>query len=179
MIFSPAPIEGAWVIDLEPHCDERGFFARTWCRQELRAHGLETDIAQESLSHNRQRGTIRGLHVQKAPHEETKIVRCQNGHIFDVIVDVRTTSTTYKRWFGVELSAENRRAIYIPRGVAHGFQTLSDNADVAYLISEFHTPKAARGARYDDPVFKIEWPLPASVISERDLNWPDFDASLS
>jgi dTDP-4-dehydrorhamnose 3,5-epimerase len=178
MKFSAAPIEGAWLIDLEPHHDERGFFARTWCRQELAAHGLETEIAQESLSHNRQRGTLRGLHVQQAPHEETKIVRCPHGRVFDVIVDVRTTSTTYKKWFGVELSAENRRAIYIPPGVAHGFQTLSDDTDVAYLISEFHTPAAARGARYDDPAFDVAWPLAVSVISERDLNWPDFEADL-
>jgi dTDP-4-dehydrorhamnose 3,5-epimerase len=172
MIFAATQLDGAWLIDIEPREDERGFFARTWCREELAAQGLDTEIAQESLSFNRHRGTVRGLHFQRSPHEETKIVRCARGAIFDVIVDLRPRSPTYLRWQGFDLTAENRRALYIPKGFAHGLQALTDYAEVAYQISAFHAPEAAGGCRYDDPAFGIAWPLPVAVISERDRSWP-------
>ena len=176
MIFAATRFDDAWLIDIEAREDKRGFFARTWCRQKLAAHGLDTEIAQESLSFNRYRGTMRGLHFQRSPHEETKIVRCTRGAIFDVIVDVRCRTPTYLRWQGFELSAENRRAIYVPKGFAHGFQTLTDDAEIAYQISALYAPDAAGGYRYDDVAFGISWPLPVTVISERDLGWPAFEA---
>jgi dTDP-4-dehydrorhamnose 3,5-epimerase len=179
MIFTATQLGDAWLIDLEPREDERGFFARIWCRQELAARGLDTEIAQESLSFNRHRGTVRGLHFQRPPHEETKIVRCTRGGIFDVIVDLRTRSPSYLRWQGFELTAENRKALYVPKGFAHGFQTLAANAEIVYQISEFYAPNSAGGYRYDDAAFRIAWPLPVTVISERDLSWPAFNASTS
>jgi dTDP-4-dehydrorhamnose 3,5-epimerase len=175
MIITPTRLAGAFLVELEPHRDERGFFARTWCRRELAEHGLDAEIAQESLSYNRRRGTLRGLHFQRPPHAETKIVSCPRGAIFDVIVDLRPDSPTYLEWQGFELDAENRRALYIPKGFAHGFQTLTDEAEIAYRISEFHAPGAAAGHRYDDPAFGIDWPLSVAVISERDLAWPPFE----
>jgi dTDP-4-dehydrorhamnose 3,5-epimerase len=172
MIFATTQLDGAWLIEIEPREDERGFFARTWCREELAAQGLDTEIVQESLSFNRRRGTLRGLHFQRSPHEETKIVRCARGAIFDVIVDLRPGSPTYLHWQGFDLTAENRRALYVPKGFAHGLQTLTDDAEVAYQISAFHAPEAAGGCRYDDPAFGIAWPLPITAISERDRGWP-------
>src|SRR5215467_5850943 len=160
MIFSATRLNGAWLIDIEPREDERGFFARTWCRQQLAAQHLDAEIAQESISYNRYRGTVRGLHFQHPPHEETKIVRCTSGAIFDVIVDLRRSSPTYLLWQGFELTADNRRALYIPKGLAHGFQTLTNVAEVSYQISAFYAPEAAGGYRYDDPAFGIAWPLP-------------------
>jgi dTDP-4-dehydrorhamnose 3,5-epimerase len=174
MIFTATRLDGAWLIDLELREDERGFFARIWCLQELAAHGLDPEIAQESLSFNRHRGTLRGLHFQRVPHEETKIVRCARGAIFDVIVDLRPHSPTYLGWQGFELSTENRRALYVPKGFAHGFQTLADNTEIVYQISEFYARESAGGYRYDDAAFGIAWPLPLSVISERDLSWPAY-----
>jgi dTDP-4-dehydrorhamnose 3,5-epimerase len=174
MIFTSTLLEGAFLIDIEPREDERGFFARTWCRQEFAARGLDTEIAQESISYNRRRGTVRGLHFQRPPYEENKIVRCTRGAIFDVITDLRPRSPSYLRWQGFELTAENRRAVYIPKGLAHGFQTLAEHCEIAYQISTFHAPEAAGGYRYDDAAFGIAWPLPADVISERDLGWPKF-----
>ena len=176
MIFTATRLKDASLIDIEPIKDERGFFARTWCRRELSAQGLDIEIAQESLSYNRHRGTLRGLHFQRSPHEETKIVRCTRGAIFDVIVDLRPHSPSHLRWQGFELTAENRRALYIPKGFAHGFETLSDDAEIAYQISAFYTPEAAGGCRYDDAALAICWPLPVTVISERDLGWPAFKA---
>ena len=174
MIFTATPLQGAWLIDIDPHFDERGFFARTWCRQELADHGLDTEIVQENLSYNHHRGTVRGLHFQQPPHEESKIVRCTRGAIFDVIVDLRPQSPTYRQWQGVELAAANHRALYIPKGFGHGFQTLIDETEISYQMSAFHTPQAASGHRYDDAAFGIVWPLPASVISGRDRAWPAF-----
>ncbi|MBV8359258.1 MAG: dTDP-4-dehydrorhamnose 3,5-epimerase [Deltaproteobacteria bacterium] len=171
MMFTATLLEGAWQIELDRKEDERGFFARIWCRQELAAQGLDTEIAQESLSYNRHRGTVRGLHFQRPPHEETKIVRCTRGAVFDVIVDLRPVSLSYLRWQGFELTAENRNALYIPKGFAHGFQTLTDNAEIVYQISAFYEPESAAGYRYDDPTFGIAWPLPVTVISDRDLSW--------
>jgi len=176
MIFAAIRLESAWLIDIEPREDERGFFARTWCRQELAVQGLDTEIAQESLSFNRHCGTLRGLHFQRPPHDEIKIVRCMRGAIFDVIVDLRPRSPSYLRWQGFELTAANRRALYIPKGFAHGFQTLTNDAEIAYQISAFYAPEAAGGCRYDDAAFGIAWPLPVTVIGERDLGWPAFEA---
>ena len=174
MNISATPLQDAWLIDIEPRVDERGFFARTWCRSEFAGRGLDAEIAQESLSYNRRAGTVRGLHFQRAPHEETKIVRCARGAVFDVIVDLRPNSPTYLRWYGCDLMAENHRALYIPKGFGHGFQTLTDNAEVVYIISSFYNAEAAAGYRYDDPAFGISWPLPVTIISERDLSWPAF-----
>jgi dTDP-4-dehydrorhamnose 3,5-epimerase len=176
MIFCATRLDDAWLIDIEPREDERGFFARTWCRRELAARGLDPEVAQESLSYNRHCGTIRGLHFQRSPHEETKIVRCTRGAIYDVVVDLRPRSPTYLRWQGFELTAENRRALYVPKGFAHGFQTLAESAEIAYQISAFYVPDSAGGYRYDDATFGIAWPLPVTVIGERDLSWPAFSA---
>src|SRR5215472_2631333 len=175
MIFTKTRFDGAWLIDIEPKEDERGFFARTWCRREFAAHGLDTEIAQASLSYNRQQGTVRGLHFQLPPHGETKIVRCIRGAIFDAIVDLRPRSRTFLRWQGFELTADNREALYIPQGFAYGFQTLTKDVEIAYQISAFYAPEAAAGYRYDDPAFGIAWPLPVTMISERDLGWPAFN----
>jgi dTDP-4-dehydrorhamnose 3,5-epimerase len=177
MMFTATLLEGAWQIELDRKEDERGFFARIWCRQELAAQGLDTEIAQESLSYNRHRGTVRGLHFQRPPHEESKIVRCTRGAVFDVIVDLRPSSLSYLRWQGFELTAENRNALYIPKGFAHGFQTLTDNTEIFYQISAFYAPESAAGYRYDDPAFGIAWPLPITVISDRDLSWAAPSAS--
>jgi dTDP-4-dehydrorhamnose 3,5-epimerase len=174
MIFAATRLDGAWVIDVDPREDERGFFARTWCRRELAARGLDTEIAQASVSYNRRCGTLRGLHFQRSPHEETKIVRCSRGAIFDVIVDLRSRSPTYLRWQGFQLTADSRRSLYIPKGFAHGFQTLADDTEVDYQISTFYAPQAASGYRYDDAAFGVAWPRPVTVISGRDLCWPPF-----
>jgi dTDP-4-dehydrorhamnose 3,5-epimerase len=174
MIFGTTELSGARLIDVEPREDERGFFARTWCRRELAAQGLDVEIDQESLSFNRRRGTLRGLHFQRSPHQETKIVRCTRGAIFDVIVDLRPDSPTCARWQGFDLTAQNRRAIYIPKGFAHGFQTLTDDAEIAYQISTSYVPQSASGYRYNDTAFSITWPLAVTAISDRDLGWPAF-----
>jgi dTDP-4-dehydrorhamnose 3,5-epimerase len=174
MLFTSTHLDGTFLIDIEPRMDERGFFARTWCRHELAARGLDTEVAQESMSYNRLAGTVRGLHFQRPPHEENKIVRCTRGAIFDVIVDLRPHSSSYLRWQGFELTAENRRAVYIPKGAAHGFQTLAEHCEVNYQISAFYAPEAAGGYRYDDAAFQISWPLPVAAISERDISWPKF-----
>lgn len=176
MIFGATQIAGAWLIDIEPLRDERGFFSRTWCQRELTAHGLDAEIAQESVSWNHERGTTRGLHFQRPPHAEIKIVRCTRGAIFDVIVDIRPDSPTFRQWQGVELTADNRRAFYIPKGCAHGFQTLANETEISYVISTFYVPQASAGYRYNDPAFGITWPLPVTIISENDLRWPDFEA---
>jgi dTDP-4-dehydrorhamnose 3,5-epimerase len=174
MIITSTSIADARIIEIEPFFDERGFFARTWCRRELAEQGLCVEIAQESISSNRKKGTLRGLHFQTPPHDEVKIVRCIRGAVFDVIVDLRPRSATYLRWQGFELTGENHRALYVPNGCAHGFQTLMDGTEVHYQISSFHAPEAAAGYRFDDPAFAIAWPLPVAVISERDLRWPSF-----
>ena len=176
MIFTPTPIKDAWLIDIEPLADERGFFARTWCQRELAAHGLDAEIAQESISWNRSRGTTRGLHFQRPPHEEVKIVRCTRGAIFDVIVDIRHDSPSFLRWQGFDLTADNRRALYVPKGCLHGFQTLADETEVSYQISNFYAPQAAAGYRHDDPAFRIVWPLRVTIISDNDRRWPNFQA---
>lgn len=168
MKFVETPLKGAFVIELEPIEDERGFFARTFCRREFEEHGLNPNLVQCSISFNRKRGTLRGMHYQVPPHAECKLVRCTRGAIYDVIVDLRDGSPTARKWFGVELSAENRRAIYIPEGFAHGLQALVDDSEVLYEISEFYHAESARGVRFDDPAFGIRWPLPVAMVSARD-----------
>lgn len=175
MIFRPTPLAGAFVLEPERFADQRGFFARTFCRRELEEQGLEPAVAQASVSYNRRRGTLRGLHFQVAPHEEVKLVRVSRGAIFDAIVDLRPGSPTFQRCFTVELTAENGLQLYVPRGFAHGFQTLADDTEVCYQISTFYAPEAARGYRWDDPAFQIPWPEPVTVMSEKDRNLPFFD----
>jgi dTDP-4-dehydrorhamnose 3,5-epimerase len=172
MNFFSTTLNDAWLIDLDRNNDSRGYFARAFCAREFSARGLETSFVQHSLSYSRQRGTLRGMHFQTPPHGEVKVVRCVRGAIFDVIVDIRPQSPSYRRWQGFELTAENQRQLYIPAGFAHGFQTLTDDVEVHYLISAFYEPTAASGFRYDDPAFAISWPLPVSVISDRDKAWP-------
>lgn len=174
MRFTPTELKDAHVIDIEQRADERGFFARTWCQDEFAQHGLVATIAQANMSFNHKRGTLRGMHFQRAPHAEVKIIRCTRGAIYDVIIDLRPDSPSYKRWIGVELTARNYRMLYVPEGFGHGFQTLEDETEVAYNVSQFYTPGAEGGVRYNDPAFGIAWPLPVSVISEKDAAWPDF-----
>jgi dTDP-4-dehydrorhamnose 3,5-epimerase len=177
MIFTETSLAGAWLLDLERHHDERGFFARSWCLREFDAHGLNSRLVQCNISGNRVKGTLRGLHFQVPPHAEAKLVRCTRGGIYDVVVDLRPGSATYLHHLGVELTSENQRALYIPEGFAHGFQTLSDDAEVFYQLSEYYEPAAGRGVRWNDPVLAISWPIPVSVISERDRSYPDIIVS--
>ena len=179
MIFTETILAGAFIIEPERIADERGFFARTWCRREFEVHGLEGIWAQSSLSFNRSAGTVRGMHYQSTPYEEVKLVRCTRGSIYDVIVDLRPQSPTYCAHFAVELSDENHRMLYIPAGCAHGFQTLTDDSEVTYLISEFHRPEFGRGVRWNDPAFGIQWPLAVSVITSKDRSYPDFSPVLA
>lgn len=169
MKFTETQIEGAWVVELEPHADERGFFARSFCQHEFAERGLSDQVAQCNVSYNARAGTVRGMHYQLAPSAEAKLVRCTAGSIYDAIVDLRPTSPSHLRWFGVELRAEARNALYVPEGCAHGFQTLRDDTEVFYQMSEFYAPELARGFRYDDPQFGIPWPLPPTSVSEKDL----------
>lgn len=174
MRFQETSLAGTWLIGAEPARDTRGFFSRTFCLREFAVHGLETRYVQHSTSYSAVRGTIRGLHFQQPPHAEVKVVRCLKGAVWDVIIDLRPQSPTFRRWQCFELSADNGNQIYVPKGFAHGFQTLTDGAEVSYLISEFYVPVAAAGVRYNDPAFDIEWPLPVTAISEKDNAWPIF-----
>jgi dTDP-4-dehydrorhamnose 3,5-epimerase len=174
LIFTASEFAGVYFIDLDRKSDERGFFARTFCANEFAAHGLNPDIKQANLSFNAKQGTLRGMHYQLPPKAETKVVRCTRGSILDVIIDLRPPSPTYRRHLAVELTADTRRALYIPEGFAHGFQTLEDSTEVEYLMGEFYAPGFDAGFRYDDPAFAIDWPLPVSVVSERDLAWEPF-----
>lgn len=176
MIFRETPLPGAFVIELEPHADPRGFFARSYCRLEFEEHGLATGFVQSNISWNRRAGTLRGLHYQAAPHREAKLVRCTAGALHDVIVDLRADSPARFRWVGVDLSARSRRMLYVPEGFAHGFLTLEPGTEVFYEMTAAYAPAAARGARWDDPRFGIAWPREPAVISERDAGYPDFDA---
>lgn len=172
MTFRETALAGVWLIEPEPLVDERGFFARTWCRREWEARGLNPTLAQCSTSWTRTRGTVRGLHYQVKPHEEAKLVRCTRGAIHDVALDLRPGSPTRRRWIAVELTADNRRMVYLPEGVAHGFQTLVDDTEVFYQISEFHHPESARGVRWDDPACGIAWPVTPVIVSPRDAALP-------
>ena len=174
MIFIETELKGVLIIEPERLEDERGFFARTWCQREFEAHGLNSRLGQCSLSFNRKRGTLRGMHYQAAPYEEARLVRCTMGAVYDVALDLRRSSPTFKQWTAVELTADNRLMLYIPEGFAHGFQTLEDNTEVFYQMSEFYHPECARGVRWNDMAFRIHWPITPSVISERDRGYPSF-----
>jgi dTDP-4-dehydrorhamnose 3,5-epimerase len=174
MIINETRLAGAYTIDLEPVEDERGFFARQWCEQEFADAGLTTAVSQASVAFNREKGTLRGMHWQVAPHAEVKLIRCVRGAIHDVIVDLRPESMTFSEWFAVDLTAENRRTLYVPEGLAHGYLTLEDESEVWYQMSAPYAPDAARGFRYDDPRFGIRWPGAVRVISERDRRWPPY-----
>lgn len=173
MRFVDTPLKDAVVVELEKLEDERGYFARTWCVREFGAHGLDEHLVQCSTSFNVVRGTIRGLHYQVAPHAETKLVRCTRGAIFDVIADIRPSSPTFLQWFGVELTADNGKMLYIPKGFVHGFQTLEQNSEVFYQMNEFYEPSAARGLRWNDPLLGVRWPLDVQVMSPKDRGYPD------
>ena len=175
MQFRTTPLDGLYVLDIQPAEDERGFFARTWCAEEARRQGLVTEVVQCSLSYSRLRGTLRGLHFQTPPHAETKLVRCVRGSLYDVSVDLRRASPTFGRWFAAELSAKNRKAVYIPAGFAHGIQTLEDDTEMLYQISTPYCAEASRGVRWDDPALDIPWPLSPTAVSQRDLSWPGLD----
>lgn len=174
MIFRETSLSGAYIIEPEFMEDERGFFARTWCQREFREHRLNTSLVQCNISFNKKKGTLRGMHFQRPPYEEAKLVRCTMGAIYDVIIDLRPDSPTFKKWFAAELTAENRKMLYIPEGFAHGFITLTDNTEVFYQMSQFYYPQYASGVRWNDPAFNIIWPIDVAVISDRDRNFPDF-----
>ncbi len=174
MIFTETKLRGAFIIEPERREDERGFFARLWCRDEFEAHGLATEFVQCSVSFNKKKGTLRGMHYQAAPHEEAKLVRCTRGAIYDVIVDLRPDSPTFTQWVAAELTEENHRMLYVPEGFAHGFQTLQDNTEIFYQMSEFYHPELANGARWDDPMFGIMWPPDERTIILRDMQYPNF-----
>jgi len=174
MIFTRTKLAGVVQVDLSSHGDERGFFARSWCAREFAAEGLNATTVQCNVSFNATKGTLRGMHYQDAPHPEAKLVRVTQGAIFDVAIDLRPDSPTFTQWVGTILSAENRRALFVPEGCAHGFLTLADNSEVFYQMSEFYHPELSRGVRYNDPAFRIEWPGTIEVISERDNTYPGF-----
>jgi dTDP-4-dehydrorhamnose 3,5-epimerase len=176
MIFTQTELAGAFVIDLERREDDRGFFARAWCEHEFAKHGLSTRVVQCNIAFNHERWTVRGMHFQESSRAEVKLVRCTRGAVFDVIIDLRGESATFGRWLGLELTAENGRMLYVPAGFAHGYQTLADDTETYYQMSEFHDPSSERGVRWDDPAFGIEWPnARASSISDKDRSWPDYE----
>ncbi len=177
MIFTETKLKGAYLIDIQKLEDERGFFARTWCEHEMADHGIDMHIVQANTSLNLKKGTLRGMHFQKSPYEEAKLVRCIRGSIYDVIVDLRTESPTFKKWFGVELTADNYKMIYIPERFAHGFITLEDNSEITYMMSQFYTPGYEAGFRWNDPAINIQWPMNAVVISEKDRNLPELNTN--
>lgn len=175
MIFTETKLKGAFFVDIEKREDERGFFSRAWCKREFAAHGIVLDVAQGNINGSKKKGTLRGLHYQRAPHEEVKLIRCTKGAVYDVIVDLRRESSTYKGWIGVELRGDNHRMLYVPKGFAHGYQTLEDDTEVFYPVSEFYYAEAERGVRWNDPAFKIEWPaVEYRIVSEKDRSWPDY-----
>ena len=177
MEFIKTSLADAMLIDIRKLADDRGYFARTFCAEEFGKAGLETRFPQANHSHNLRAGTLRGMHFQRAPHGEVKVVRCVRGALHDVIIDLRPASPTYRRWEGFELTAENGRMLYVPAGFAHGFQTLRDDTDASYLVSHPYTPGAEGGVRFDDPAFGIAWPLPVGTISEKDAAWPHVEAA--
>jgi len=177
MKFIETNLNDAYVIEIEPHKDERGFFSRFWCRQEFESQGLDTKLVQCNISFSERIGTLRGMHYQIAPFEETKLIRCTMGAISDVIIDLRSKSSTFKKWFSIELNSENHLGLFVPKGFAHGFQTLKDNTEVFYMMGEFYHPECERGIRWDDPMFKIEWPIETKIISSKDQSYPDWKAA--
>lgn len=178
MHFTETAVAGTWIIDPSPHRDDRGRFMRAWCAREFEEHAIRFVPVQANMGFSVSKGTIRGMHFQVAPALEAKLVRCTRGSAFDVAVDLRPGSASYGQWTGTELSAENGRMLYVPEQCAHGFQSLEDGTEVLYMTSAFYTPEAVRGVRFDDPGFDIQWPLPATVVSEQDRNWPLFDQGM-
>ena len=174
MNFVPTSLAGAFIVDPEPQGDDRGFFARAWCQREFAKRGLNPRVVQCSISYNARKGTWRGMHYQAAPYQEAKLVRCTAGAIYDVAIDLRRDSPTYTEWIAIELTAKDYRMLYIPEGFAHGFQTLENNTDVSYQMSEFYDPAYARGVRWDDPAFNIQWPPADRIMSSRDATYPNF-----
>ncbi len=176
MIFTETKLKGAYTLELKKIADERGFFARSWCQNEMEAHGLTAKVVQTNVSFNPQKGTLRGMHYQVAPHEESKLVRCTRGAIFDVIIDLRPDSATYKAWFGTELTADNYKMLFVPEGFAHGYLTLQDKTEVTYQVSQFYNPEAERGICWNDATFNIDWPSEPTLISEKDKAHPEYRA---
>jgi len=174
MIFTETDLKGAFIIEIKKIEDERGFFGRSWCRREMEEHGLKGEIVQANTSFSNKKGTLRGMHYQVPPYEEAKIIRCVRGAIYDVIIDLRPGSSTYKKWVGTELSCDNYKMLYVPEGFAHGFLTLTDNVEVYYNVTAFYTPGAERGIRWNDSSFNIKWPFEPVVISSKDKGHPDF-----
>jgi dTDP-4-dehydrorhamnose 3,5-epimerase len=174
MIFKETKLKGAYIIEIDPIVDERGFFARSFCAKEFEKYGLNPFIAQCNISYNKKKGTLRGMHYQVPPYEEAKLVRCTRGAIYDVIIDLRPDSSTFKQWVSVGLTGNNRRMLYIPGGIAHGYLTLEDHAEIVYQMSEFYHPECARGIRWNDPTFRILWPGDVQIISIGDQQYPDF-----
>ena len=176
MKFTETGLKGAFVIEMETREDERGFFARAFCRKEFESHGLSPDIVQSNISFNKTRGTLRGMHYQIKPHEEVKMIRCTRGAVYDVIIDLRKGSPTHKQWISMELTEDNYKMLYIPEGFAHGYITLKDKSDVFYLVTQFYAPGFESGVRYNDPVFGIQWPkdVPVTLVTEKDRTWPDY-----
>ncbi len=177
MIFKETKLKGAYIIEIEKLEDERGFFARAWCKKEFEMHNLISRLVQANVSFNKKMGTLRGMHYQLAPYEETKLVRCTRGAIYDVIIDLRPDSNTYGQWMSVELTSENYKMLYVPENFAHGFLTLEDNTEVTYQVSKIYSPGSERGIRYNDPGFRIDWPLEVTVISEKDKSCTDFQVT--
>ena len=172
MIFHETPIKGAFIVDLDMRSDDRGFFARSFCAREFEEHGLSPRVVQANLAYNHHKGTVRGMHYQVAPASGSKFIRCVGGAVWDVIVDLRPDSPTLHQSFGVELSAENRRAIYVPEMCAHGYQSLVDGTEMLYLVDEYYAPDCERGIRHDDPAAPVAWPLPVTAVNDRDQSWP-------
>lgn len=175
MLFHETPLPGCYVIEPEQIKDQRGYFARVWCKKELEEHGLKAEVLQSNVGFSQRKGTLRGLHYQKAPHAEVKIVRCTRGAMFDVVVDLRLQSPTHKQWFGVELTESNGKMLYVPEGCAHGYLTLVDHTEMNYHTSRFFDRVSASGVRYDDPAFRITWPIETAVVSQQDAAWPNYE----
>lgn len=175
MKFTETKLKGAFILELQEMRDDRGYFARTFCTRELEEHGLISDVKQANMSWNDKAGTLRGMHFQFAPYEETKLIRCTQGALYDVIIDLRKGSDTYRQWIGVELSADNHKALFVPRDFAHGFITLTANTEAFYMVSQSYQPGSEGGIRWNDPQFAIDWPIEPEVISEKDAAWPDYE----
>ena len=175
MKFIETLLKGACIVEIEQLTDDRGFFGRSWCRKEFEAHGLTAIVVQANVSFNHQKGTLRGMHYQIAPHREAKLIRCTRGAIYDVIIDLRPDSATYKNWIGVELTADEYKMLYVPENFAHGYQTLENHTEVTYQVTQYYTPGSEKGIRYNDPAFDIQWPLGVSTISDKDSTWPKFE----
>jgi dTDP-4-dehydrorhamnose 3,5-epimerase len=175
MKFSETKLKGAFVVEIEKLTDDRGFFARSWCEKEFEAQGLTARVVQANVSYNLKKGTLRGMHYQIAPYQECKLIRCTSGAIYDVIIDLRPESPSYRQWTGVELTADNYTLFFVPEDFAHGFITLVDNTEITYQVSQFYTPGSEKGIRFNDSAFNIHWPLEVSVISDKDRTWPDFE----